>query len=174
MSKMPPKPWHTIHIDFLDPLPTGELLLVATDAYSGYLKVEIVHLTEALIPKLVASDNGPPFNGNEIGRFMEIHGIEYSTITTLWPQGNSEAMSFMKPLLKSILTARTEGVSGKRSNTLFSLTIEQLPIASPKWPPPNFCSTEQFALNYLAKSPPPNQSTSTSWQKKTIRNPRPK
>jgi hypothetical protein len=53
MSKMPPTPWHTVHIDFLGPLPTGELIL-AIDAYSRYPEVEIVHSTSAaaLIPKL--------------------------------------------------------------------------------------------------------------------------
>ncbi|CAB3996654.1 PREDICTED: uncharacterized protein K02A2.6-like [Paramuricea clavata] len=38
---------------------------------------------------------------------MEIHGIEFVTVTPLWPQSNSEAESFMKPLLKSILTGRS-------------------------------------------------------------------
>jgi hypothetical protein len=56
MSKMPPTPWHTVHIDFLGPLPTGELILVAIDAYSRYPEVEIVHSTSALIPKLDRTD----------------------------------------------------------------------------------------------------------------------
>ncbi len=149
MSKMPPTPWHTVHIDFLGPLPTGELLLVAIDAYSRYPEVDIVHSTgaAALIPKLdkifsthgipyrVVSDNGPPFNGNEIRRYMEIHGIEYSTITPLWPQGNSEAESFMKPLLKSILIARTEGRKWKKELYTFLLNYRATPHSTTKVPP---------------------------------------
>ena len=149
MSKMPPTPWHTVHIDFLGPLPTGELLLVAIDAYSRYPEVDIVHSTGAatLIPKLdkifsthgipyrVVSDNGPPFNGNEIRRYMEIHGIEYSTITPLWPQGNSEAESFMKPLLKSILTARTEGRKWKKELYTFLLNYRATPHSTTKVAP---------------------------------------
>jgi hypothetical protein len=86
----------------LGPLPTGELILVAIDAYSRYPEVEIVHSTSAAalilkldrifsmhgIPYKVVSDNGPPFNGQEIRRYTEIHGIEFVTVTPLWPQGN--------------------------------------------------------------------------------------
>ena len=28
MSPLPPEPWHTVHIDFCGPFPTGEYLLV--------------------------------------------------------------------------------------------------------------------------------------------------
>jgi hypothetical protein len=63
---------------------------------------------------------------------MEIHGIEYSTITPLWPQGNSEAESFMKPLLKSILTARTEGRKWKKELYTFLLNYRATPHSTTK------------------------------------------
>ena len=67
---------------------------------------------------------------------MEIHGIEYSTITLLWPQGNSEAESFMKPLLKSNLTARTEGRKLKKELYTFLLNYRATPNSTAKVPLP--------------------------------------
>ncbi|CAB4041445.1 Retrovirus-related Pol poly from transposon [Paramuricea clavata] len=54
MTEMPELPWRTVHIDFYDPLPSSEYLLVAVDRYSRFPEVEIVHSTRAstVIPKL--------------------------------------------------------------------------------------------------------------------------
>lgn len=32
MSPLPPEPWHTVHMDFCGPFPTGEYVLVVIDA----------------------------------------------------------------------------------------------------------------------------------------------
>ena len=45
MSVLPPEPWHTVHIDYCGPFPTGEYLLVVIDAYSRFPEVEIVNST---------------------------------------------------------------------------------------------------------------------------------
>ena len=42
---MPSKPWERLHMDFLGPYPTGETLLVVTDAYSKFPEVEIMKST---------------------------------------------------------------------------------------------------------------------------------
>ena len=79
MSPLPPDPWHTVHIDFCGPFPTGEYLLVTIDAYSRFPEVDIVRSTAPKgtisklqrifsthgIPKIVRSDNGPPFTSHE-------------------------------------------------------------------------------------------------------------
>ena len=71
MSPLPPTPWHTVHIDFCGPFPTGEYLLVVIDAYSRFPEVDIVHFTAAKgtisrlerifcthgIPVVIRSDN---------------------------------------------------------------------------------------------------------------------
>ena len=102
---MPDGPWQIIHADFYGPLPTSQYIIALIDKYSRYPETEIINNASAktLIPKLdaifvrhgiphtVKSDNGPPFNDN--GN---------------WPQGNSEAEAFMKPLGKAIRTARAE------------------------------------------------------------------
>ena len=123
MSPLPPKPWHTLNMDFCGPLPTGEYLFVIIDAYSRFPEVEIVHSTsaKAFIPKMdrifsthgipdtLRSDNGPPFTSNEIRDYMQENGVNHKKITPLWPQANSEAENFMKPLMKAIRSANTEG-----------------------------------------------------------------
>ena len=54
MNVLPPSPWHTVHIDFCGPFPTGEYLLVVIDAYSRFPEVDIVSSTSAkvTVPKL--------------------------------------------------------------------------------------------------------------------------
>ena len=110
-------------MDFCGPLPTGEYLFVIIDAYSHYPEVEMVHSisAKALIPKMdrvfathgiprvIRSDNEPPFSSEEIREFMRENDIEHKRITPLWPQSNSEAENFMKPVTKVIHSARVEG-----------------------------------------------------------------
>ena len=54
MTCLHPEPWHTVNIDICDPFPTGEYLLVISDAYSRFPEVEIVTSTsaQAVIPKM--------------------------------------------------------------------------------------------------------------------------
>ena len=97
MNELPPKPWHTVHVDFCGPFPTGEYTLVVIDAYSRFPEVDIVTSTSAMstIPKLerifathglpdvLKSDNGPPFQSNEFKQFMKENGIKHQRITSL-------------------------------------------------------------------------------------------
>ena len=89
MSTLPPETRHTVHIDFCGPFPTGEYLLVTIDAYSRIPEVDIVQSTAAKgtisklyrifatheMPKILKSDNGPPFFGNEFNAYMQENGI---------------------------------------------------------------------------------------------------
>ena len=45
MTTLPPKPWHTVNVDFCGPFPTGEYLLVVMDVYSRFPEVEIMRST---------------------------------------------------------------------------------------------------------------------------------
>lgn len=123
MTTLPPAPWHTLHVDFCGPFPTGEYLLVVIDAYSRFPEVEIVRSTSAAttipklerifathgIPTILCSDNGPPFTSHEFKEYTKNNGIKHRKITPLWPQANSEAESFMKPLTKAVRSAHAEG-----------------------------------------------------------------
>ena len=58
---------------------------------------------------MVRSDNGPPFTSEEIKEYVGENGIEHRRATPLWPQANSEAESFMKPLTQAICSTHVEG-----------------------------------------------------------------
>ena len=141
MSPLPPEPWHTVHMDFCGPFPTGEYLFVVIDAYSRFPEVDIVHSTSASviiprmdrvfsthgIPLIVRSDNGPPFTSDEIKRYMEENGIKHSRITPLWPQANSEVENFMKPLTKAVRSVHAEGKIWKKHLYKFLLNYQTTP-----------------------------------------------
>lgn len=96
MSPLPPEPWHTVHIDFCGPFPTGEYLLVVIDAYSRFPEVDIVHSTAAKgtisklerifathgVPTIVRSDNGPPFTSHEFESYMAEIGAKHKKNNT--------------------------------------------------------------------------------------------
>jgi len=58
------------------------------------------------IPKVIRSDNGPPFNGAEFAAFAEEMGFEHRKVTPGWPEANGEAERFMRTLGKVIKTAK--------------------------------------------------------------------
>ena len=103
MSKLPLGPWLDLSVDFCGPLPTGEYLLVITDEYSQYSIVEVIQgmSAETVIPyaekafamfgypKVVKSNNGPPFQGKTWKQ-------------KLWIKHNAQAESLNTPLMKAI------------------------------------------------------------------------
>lgn len=86
---------------------------------------------------------------------MEIHSIEFVTATPLWPQSNSEAESFMKPLLKSILTARTEGRNWKKELYTFLLNYRATPHSTTNVAP------AELLFNRTIRTKLPQQYTSS-------------
>eukprot|EP00795_Rhopilema_esculentum_P015552 gene15552-6817_t len=149
MNELPPKPWHTVHIDHCGPFPTGEYILVVIDAYSRFPEVDIVHSTSASatiakldrifathgLPHVVKSDNGPPFNSADIKDYMKENGIHFQPITPLWPQANSEAENFNKPMTKAIKAAQVEGRNWKKELYRFVLNYRATPHTTTKYPP---------------------------------------
>ncbi|XP_065054716.1 uncharacterized protein K02A2.6-like [Rhopilema esculentum] len=149
MNELPPKPWHNVHIDFCGPFPTGEYILVVIDAYSRFPEVDIVHSTSASatiakldrifathgLPHVVKSDNGPPFNSADIKDYMKENGIHFQPITPLWPQANSEAENFNKPMTKAIKAAQVEGRNWKKELYRFVLNYRATPHTTKKYPP---------------------------------------
>ena len=76
------------------------------------------------IPKIVRSDNGPPFTSKI---FMNEYGIQHQQCTPLWPQANSEAERFMKPLMKAVRSARLEGRDWHKELYVFLLNYRATP-----------------------------------------------
>jgi hypothetical protein len=76
----------------------------------------------------------------------------------------------LSPFLQ--LEQRTE--IWKNNYSPSSWTIERLPTARQKLHQPNYCLTEQFAPSYQNNTLHQNQSTSISWQKRMVTNPKKK
>ena len=129
MSEMPEAPWENLSVDFYGPIaPTNEYLIVIQDDYSRFpvvintfsLKSEVIEpKLEAVfgtfgIPKILRSDNGPPFQSSSFGNFCRSQGIIHRLNTPLWPRSNGIAEAFMKPLGKVIQTAKIEGIPWKK------------------------------------------------------------
>ena len=148
-APMPNRPWDKVKIDFYGPLPTGQYILVVIDCYSRFPEIEILATTSAqkVIPKLdsifarhgipshLTSDNGPPFQSHEFGRYMTAMGITHTTSTPLWPQGNAEVEAFMKPLGKAIKTAHLERRPWQQELSRFLLAYRSTPHSTTKVPP---------------------------------------
>ena len=123
LSAMPEGPWEKVHIDFYGTLPSGEHLLVVIDRYSRFPEVEIVKSTKASIvipkldrifsvhgiPKIVMSDNGPPFSSAEFARYASTLGFTHQFSTPYWPQANGEVERFIQCLGKAFQIAVSEG-----------------------------------------------------------------
>ncbi len=83
------KSLESVDVDFYEPLPSNDYLLVVMDRYSRFPEVEIVPSTKAsvVIPKLdkifavhdipdiLKSDNSPPFNG-DYKQYLKTLGIK--------------------------------------------------------------------------------------------------
>ena len=161
MSPLPPEPWHMIHIDFCGPFPTGEYLFAVIDAYSRFLEVEIVHSTFAstIIPKMdrnfsthglpliIRSDNGPPFNSEDIKKYMAENGIHHARITPLWPQENSEAENFMKPMT-IFVQLMLKKKPGRNTFTSFFSTIKLHLTVQPDLPQQHCYLIGKFATSF--------------------------
>jgi hypothetical protein len=114
MSELPKGPWLKLSLDFCGPLPSGDYLMVIVDEYSRYPIVEVIRSTSADVvipevdkvfalfgyPEVIKTDNGPPFQSRDWGRFMRMCGVVHRKITPLWPEANSQAEHFNQPLIK--------------------------------------------------------------------------
>ena len=78
---------------------------------------------------------GPPFNSNDFKTYLTKLGIKHETSTPDWPQGNSEAEAFMKPLGKAIRTARAENRNWVQEISRFLLSYRITPHSSTNIPP---------------------------------------
>ena len=87
------------------------------------------------IPIKLKTDNGPPFKGTDFERYTKALGMEWKPSTPLWPQGNLNVESLMKPIGKVLQTAQLEGRNWKQELQRFLLTYRTTPHVTTKVPP---------------------------------------
>lgn len=123
-SLVPGVAWESIAIDFNGPYAKlgGISILVVIDYRSRYLIARPVKSTSFEctrkvlddiferegFPKSIRSDNGPPFNGAEYGKYCAERGIETIFSTPLFPQQNGLVENSMKIVNKATSTAISE------------------------------------------------------------------
>ena len=148
MSPLPLGPWCEVSMDFAH-LSNGKYLFVLVDEYSRFPIVEIVDSTSAkcVIPKLdsvlcyrgipdvIKSDNGPPFNSDEMRKYAKSTGFKHRKITPLWPRANAETERFMKTVKKVINSSIAQGLSWKQEMNKFLLAYRATPHCSTGVPP---------------------------------------
>ena len=141
---MPGESWHVLAADFCGPTPSGTYLLLAVDEHSRYPFVVEVHSTgfkptkRALdnlfamfgAPKIVKTDNGPPFNGQDFAEFLKDYGVKHQKSTPIWPQSNGMVERLVRSVKKSIRSALAAGATWKQQLPEFLMAYRNTPHSS--------------------------------------------
>ena len=144
MSKMPDSAWLELAVDFYGPLPSGEKLLVLVDEYSRFPIVKILKSTTAGIvngvldevfnlfgrPKILKSDNGPPFQSFEFEQFLRANGIIHRKITPLWPRANGICERFMRNINRVLRNCEVNCKPWRKEVEIFLRTYRATPHSS--------------------------------------------
>jgi hypothetical protein len=113
--------WSRLHMDFLGPL-NGMTFLVVIDSSSKWIEVKQMSRTTAEdvikvlremfarfgLPKMMVSDNGPPFTSGALTHFMRSNGIVQTHSPAYHPSSNGAAECAVKLVKKAILKALRE------------------------------------------------------------------
>lgn len=115
-------------MDFLGPLPSGDLLLVVVDYYSTFIEIEIIRLTDAkgtinrlLVifarfgnPISITADNRPPFSSQEFKLFCTTNNIKIINTIPLWPQQNDDVERQNRSIVKRLIISQNEKKDWKK------------------------------------------------------------
>ena len=116
---VPKQAWDYVSIDFLGPMTSGEYVLVVQDLYTKYpvavlmkngttakttVKAREKIFTNLGRPTRYRSDNGPPFDSNDLTKYMESLDITKDPSYPFRPQSNP-VETWIKPLGKCIKIA---------------------------------------------------------------------
>jgi hypothetical protein len=109
------KPWRRLHIDFLGPIQNFKFMVIvdATSKWIEAFKMTNTNATEVIkilrrlfsqfgLPRMVVSDNGPPFTSNTFKEFLSCNGIEQCFSAPYHPSSNGAAENAVK-LCKSVI-----------------------------------------------------------------------
>ena len=139
--------WEEVSMDFAEV--EGKYLLIIVDDFTRYPEVEIISFLTAStvipkiksvfarwgIPKVVKTDNGPPFNSTNFAEYAKISGFKHRKITPLWPEANGEAERFVRTIKKTISAAKIEHRNWQYEMWIFLRNYRATPHSSTKISP---------------------------------------
>ena len=125
MTTIPQQPWEVVELDFCGPFPNGEYAMVLTDQFSRYPEVEftrsiaIAPVRERLkkifathgVPKVVQTDNGPPFNSHEFKQLANETGFIHKPVTPYHPKAQGQVKNFNKLINKIAAIAKQDHIN---------------------------------------------------------------
>ena len=82
------------------------------------------------VPKVLKTDNGPPFNGQKFKDFLESYGVVHRKVTPEHPQANGQVENFMKNIGRVIRTAKAENRDWRQALNLFAMSYRSTPHSS--------------------------------------------
>jgi hypothetical protein len=133
-SSLPQEPWQELSVDFYGPMSDdNKYWLVLIDDYSRFPIVktisstaadEVIPALEEIMsvfgtPKVLKSDNGPPFNSIKFKDYSVRLNFLHKKITPYWPRANGEAEKFMINLSKVRKNAQVNGNTKNQELMLF-------------------------------------------------------
>jgi hypothetical protein len=126
MTELPDRPWDVVEADFCGPLPNHKYALVLTNQYSWYPEVEMVTSTSTIpvtkklkifsthgIPRILQTDNGPPFNGEQFQAFAKEMGFHHKQVTPIHPKAQGQVENLNKLINKTTKIACEEGIENE-------------------------------------------------------------
>lgn len=131
---LPEGPWEIVQTDFLS-IPgygSGDFLTVV-DTYSRYLSVvevrrKTAEATNAALseifkpwgcPRILQSDNGPPFNSSTFCSFWENKGVKVRKSIPLSPQSNGLVERQNQSIIKAVSASTLDGTNWRKSLETF-------------------------------------------------------
>ena len=127
MTELPSGSWEHIVVDFKEPLPSGDYLLVVIDEYSRFVEIEITKSTsmKSSIPKLdevffsfdiplkVKSDNGSLFDCGDFDKYAKYLGFIHHHITPAYPQANGLVENLNRTTSNLLCTYRKQKLEAR-------------------------------------------------------------
>ena len=128
----PEKPWSRVHLDYAGPW-MGKMFLIAVDAHSKWLEVEIVpaatstHTITKLramlathgLPEIIVTDNGTVFTSSEFKEFLKKNGIRHLTSPPYHPSSNGLAERYVQTFKRALKKQHVEDIQCQLSQFLF-------------------------------------------------------
>lgn len=183
IPEKPSRPWEALSLDFAGPFPNGKYLMVLMDDTSRYPVVKILSsltsqsvinsITKIFsifgIPKVIKTDNGPPFQSHDFKQFAHTLGFHHQRITPHWPQANGEVERFMRTLKRFIQATTLENNSWTSKLGEFLMAYRATPHSATGTPPFDvlFGRSMGYLLPSCSNDNPPQKWQDTDLQNRT-------